>query len=212
MILCVCSALLCLGVCLPMFMTYKHSLRPVMAAVFKSLGTLCALIIALVAALRLDPRCFICMAALALHMFADYALEFSFTAGFGLFIAGHVCYIAYFCQVYPLTSGHLLCLLGFLAILCVLLFRWKKAAGKQLPLFAFYGVILCLLTASAVGGGIFSHTLSGILAAVGAALFYISDALLCQKILFPVHSSVSWIVMITYYLAQLFLASSCLYL
>ncbi len=212
MVLCLCAAALSLGLCLPLFIFHKKALRPVLAAVFKSLGTLCALIIALVAAIRLDSRCFICVAALALHVFADFALEFSFSLGFGLFIAGHVCYISYFSQVYPLTPAHLLCLLGFLAILAVLLYRWKKAAGKQLPLFAFYGVILCLLTAAAVGGGIFSHTLSGMLAAIGAALFYISDALLCQKILFPVHASVTWIVMITYYLAQLFLAASCLYL
>ena len=212
MLLCLGAAFLCLGVCLPLFMFYKCALRPVLAAMFKSLGTACALIIALVAALRLDPRCFICAAALLFHLSADYALEFSFSLGFGLFIAGHACYIAYFCQVYPLTSAHGLCLLGFLAILAVLLFRWKKAAGKQLPLFAVYGVILCLLAASAVGGGIFSHTTGGILAAAGAALFYISDALLCQQILFPVPRSVPWLVMGTYYAAQLLLASSCMLL
>ena len=212
MIFCLFAAVISLGVCLPLFMAYKRALRPVLAALFKSLGTFCALTIALVAALRLDPRCWISVAALSLHMCADYALEFSFPWGFGLFIAGHVCYIAYFCQVYPLTAGHILCLLGFLSILGVLLFRWKKAAGKQLPLFAFYGVILCLLTATAVGGGIFSHSLSGILAAIGASLFFISDALLCQQILYPAQPIVSWIVMITYNLAQLFLASSCFYL
>ena len=204
------AALLCLGVCLPMFMYYKRALRPVLAALFKALGTACAVILALIASLRLDPVCFICVAALVLHMSADYALEFSFPLGFGMFIAGHICYIAYFCQIYPLTSALGLCLLGFLAILAILLNRWKKAAGKQLPLFAVYGAVLCLLAASAVGGGIFSHTTGGILAAAGASLFFISDALLCHQILFPVHKSISWVIMISYYLAQLLLASSCL--
>ena len=212
MFLCLGAAFVCLGVCLPLFMTYKRALRPVLAALFKSLGTACALAIALVAALRLDPRCFICVAALALHMSADYALEFSFPAGFGLFLAGHVCYIAYFCQVYPLTSAHALCLLGFLAILAALLFRWKKAAGNQLPLFALYGIVLCLLAASAVGGGVLIHTTGGLLAAAGAALFFFSDALLCQNMLFPMPARIDWMVMITYYAAQLLLASSCMLL
>ena len=206
------AGLLCLGVCLPLFMYYKRSFRPVLAALFKSLGTTCALIIALVAAFRLDSRCFVCVAALALHVLADYALEFSFPLGFGLFIAGHICYIAYFCRVYPLFPAHAVCLLGFLAILVVMLVRWKKAAGKQLPLFAVYGVILCVLAACAVSGGILSHITGGILAAIGAALFYFSDALLCQQILYPVPKYYSWLIMITYYLAQLLIASSCLIL
>ncbi|MBQ6383307.1 MAG: lysoplasmalogenase [Clostridia bacterium] len=206
------ATLLSLGVCLPLFMYYKRSLRPVMGAMFKALGTACALVIALVAALRIDPRCFICVAALALHLCADYALEFSFPLGVGLFLAGHVFYIAYFCQVYTLTSSHVLCLLGFLFILGLFLYRCRKAAGKQLPLFILYGVVLCLLTASAVAGGIFSHSNGGMLAAAGASLFFFSDALLLYRILYPVSKSISWIIMITYYLAQLLLASSCLYL
>ena len=206
------AALLSLGVCLPLFMYYKRSLQPVMGAMFKSLGTACALVIALVAALRIDPRCFVCVAALALHMTADYALEFSFPAGVGLFLAGHVFYIAYFCRVFSLTASHALCLLGFLFILALFLYRCRKAAGKQLPLFIFYGIVLCLLTACAVGGGIFSHTTGGMLAAVGASLFFFSDALLLYRILYPVHPLISWIIMITYYLGQIFMASSCLFL
>jgi uncharacterized membrane protein YhhN len=193
-------------------MYYKRSLRPVVGALFKALGTACALVIALVAALRIDPRCFVCVAALALHLCADYALEFSFPLGVGFFLAGHACYIAYFCQVYGLTASHALCLLGFLVMLAVFLYRCRKAAGKQLPLFIFYGAVLCLMTASAVGGGIFSHTSGGMLAAAGASLFFFSDALLLYRILYPVSNSVSWVIMITYYLAQLLMATSCLYL
>lgn len=206
------AGLLCLGVCLPLFMYYKRSFRPVLAALFKSLGTTCALIIALVAALRVDSLCFVCVAALALHAVADYALEFSFPLGFGLFIAGHIFYISYFCRIYPLIPTHAICLAGFLVILGVLLVRWRKAAGKQLPLFAVYGVILCILAACAVSGGILSYISGGILAAVGASLFYFSDALLCQQILYPVPKYYSWLIMITYYLAQLLIASSCLML
>ena len=92
----------------------------------------------------------------------------------------------------------------------IALLRWRKAAGKQLPLFAVYGVILCILAACAVSGGIFSYLSGGILAAIGASLFFFSDAMLCQQILYPVPKYYSWLIMITYYLAQLLLASSCL--
>ena len=80
---------LCMLVCLPLFMHYKHhALRYKLAAAFKTCGTLCAAVLALTAALRLDPRCWICFAALMLHAVADYILEFNLWGGAGFFLAG----------------------------------------------------------------------------------------------------------------------------
>ena len=81
---------ICLFLCLPLFLHYKQNLRYKLAAAFKVCGTLCAAVFALIAAIRLDPRCWICFAALMLHATADYFLEFSLYIGAGLFLAGHI--------------------------------------------------------------------------------------------------------------------------
>ena len=49
MIWIIAASLLCLGVCLPMFMYCKYGARYQLAAMYKAAGTLCALIPALVA-------------------------------------------------------------------------------------------------------------------------------------------------------------------
>ena len=48
MIWIIASPLLCLGVCLPMFMYWKSAAKYTLAAMYKAAGTLCALIPALV--------------------------------------------------------------------------------------------------------------------------------------------------------------------
>ena len=116
------APVLCLLVCLPLFMHYKQILRYQLAALYKSTGTLCAMIPALVAAIRLDPRCYICVAALGIYAVADYLLEFHTLLGAGFFIAGHVCYIAFFLQLFPVSAIHLICLAVLFAILSMAAF------------------------------------------------------------------------------------------
>ncbi len=200
---------LCLLVCLPLFMYYKRSLRLPLASLYKSTGTLCALIPALVAAIRLDPRCYICVAALALHAVADYALEFHTFLGAGFFIAGHVCYIAFFLQLFPVSVIHLVCLAALLGMLGFVFYRYREKLGKQLGPFAVYGAVLCAMCSCAVGC-MSSFSLHGILIAAGGALFFISDYILLHRTLYPAGIAVSWIIMITYYSAQLLIGISCL--
>ena len=92
-------------------MYYKKSLIPHLASSFKSLGTLCAFSLALIAALRLDPRCFVCTAAILFYAVADFLLEYYLMPGMGFFMAGHVCSIAFFLSLAPVSMLHLLCLL-----------------------------------------------------------------------------------------------------
>ena len=209
MLLTVGAPALCLLVCLPLFMHYKQVLRLHLASSFKSIGTLCALIPALVAAIRLDPRCYVCVAALGLYAVADYLLEFSTYLGAGFFIAGHICYVAFFLQLFPISSVHLICLIGLLAIFVFVLYKNRKQIGKQMPPFAVYGSVLCIMSACAIGS-LSSFTLQGILIAAGGALFFVSDAILLHRTLYPAGRSVSWIIMITYYSAQLLVGLSCL--
>ena len=202
---------LCMLICLPFFQHYKHhAMRYKLAAAFKTCGTLCAAVLALIAALRLDPRYWICFGALVLHAVTDYILEFNLWFGAGFFLAGHIVYIAFFTALFPPSFVHLICAVCLLALMAYMFFfRWRNQIGKMLPLFAVYGCSLCLMCACAVGC-LTGHTLQGQLIAVGGALFFLSDTMLCGRILFTAGRSVDWIIMITYYAAQLLFGLSCL--
>lgn len=199
-----------LFICMPLYMHYKP-LRLHLACAFKSTGTLCAFILALIAAIKLDPRCFICAGALLLYAVADYLLEFNFLFGAGFFLAGHICNIAFFINLAKISVLHLVCLLLMGTLLFLVFYRWRKQIGKQMPMFIIYGVSLLFMCVSALG--CFSlNNLAGILIACGGALFYLSDFLLLRRTLFPTDSGISWGIMTTYYGALLLFGSACLLL
>ena len=50
---------------------------------------------ALVAAVRLDPHCWLCAAAILLYAVADTVLEYNFIFGAGVFLGGHIFNIAF---------------------------------------------------------------------------------------------------------------------
>lgn len=197
-------------ICLPFFMHYKKALRYKLASAFKTLGTLGAASLALTAALRLEPRCWVCFAALMLHAVADCLLEFSLYWGEAFFLAGHVCYIAFFTNLFPFASVHLIATVILLGATGFLFWRWRKTIGsdRMLP-FALYALILAITTACAIGG-LSVHTLQGQLIALGGALFFISDAFVLGRLLFTADRAVDWAVMILYYGAQLLIGVSCL--
>ena len=201
----------CLGICLPLFMHYKRSLHPYMAASYKAIGTLCAFLPALVAAIRLDPHCTVCAAALFLYAAADFLLEFNFMFGAGFFLLGHICSVAFFLSVAPVSMLHLLSFLLLSVTVGMVYYRWRKPIGKQMPVFIVYGLSLVLMSACALGCFPVSGV-SGILIASGGALFCVSDFMLLRRLLFPSDRSLSWAVMITYYAAVLLYGISCLYL
>ena len=212
MLLPVGAALLCLCVCLPLYMAYRASPRPVLAAFFKSLATLCPLTVALVAAIRLNDACYVCVIALALHAVADFALEFSLPVGMILFLAGHVCYIAFFTRLFSLVPLQVVCLLAFLGLMAYVLYRWRKEVKDRLLIVIPYGVVLCAMCACAFGGGITQYTLQGALIAAGGIFFFLSDTMLLKSMLFPTGRIMPWAIMITYELAQLAFGISCLFL
>ena len=200
---------LTLLVCLPFFMHYKKALHYKLAASFKALGTLCAASLALTAALRLDPHYWICFAALVLHAVADYLLEFNLYWGEGFFLAGHICYIAFFTRLFPVTAIHLIVAVCLLAVTAYLFWRWRKTIGKRMAPFAVYAFILAVTTACAIGC-LSAHTLQGQLIALGGALFYISDAFVLGRLLFGAGRAADWMILILYYSAQLLIGVSCL--
>ena len=204
-------AALCLLVCLPLFFHYKNS-RRTLAVCFKCMGTCCALIPALTAALRLDPVFGLCALALALHCVADAVLEFRFVHGMGFFLLGHLCYLIYFLKRFPMTSPapYILCFVGLAAAFGLLLWLNRKAVGKSGPAFIVYGTVLALMSACGMGSWASSYLLPGLLTALGAALFAFSDALLFWTLFHASSRQTDWIILITYYAAQLLLGSACL--
>ena len=54
------------------------------------------------------------------------------------------------------------------------------------------------------------NNLAGILIACGGVLFYFSDFLLLRRLLFPSDRSLSWMIMITYYISLLLFGIACL--
>lgn len=200
---------LCLFICLPFFLYYKRTLHFKLGAAFKTLGTLCAASLALIAAVRLDQHCWICFAALILDAVADYLLEFNLYLGTGFFLAGHLCYICRFTGLFPVSSLHLIIALILLGIIAVLFWRWRKSIGKQMPFFAVYGAVLAVACTCAIAG-LSARTLQGQMIAVSGALFFISDVILFTRLLFSAPRSVDWAIMITYYCAQLLFGMSCL--
>ena len=200
---------LTLLVCLPFFMHYKKALRYRLASSFKTLGTLCAAILALTAALRLDPHYWICFAALCLHAVADYLLEFNLYWGEGFFLAGHICYIAFFTRLFPVSVIHLIVAVCLLAVTAYLFWRWRKTIGDRMLPFSVYAAVLALTTACAIGC-LSGHTLQGQLIALGGALFFISDSFIFGRLLFSANRAVDWTIMILYYCAQLLIGISCL--
>ena len=46
--------------------------------------------------------------------------------------------------------------------------------------------------------------------ALGGALFFLSDAMILGRTLFTATHAVDWVIMITYYAAQLLIGASCL--
>lgn len=190
-------------------MHYKSQLRYPLATTFKVLGTLCAASFALIASIRLDPRCWICFAGLILHSAADWFLEYSIMVGAGLFLAGHICYISFFTTLFPVASVHLIAALFLIAVTAYFFYRWKSAIGKRFVPMSVYALVLCIMSACAIGG-LTAHTLQGILIAAGGAFFFLSDSLICGRILFGSSKGVDWFILILYYSSQLLFGISCL--
>ncbi len=203
-------AVVCLLICLPLYQHYKP-LRLSLAVCFKALGTLCALVPALISALKLDPVSWVCVAALALHTVGDVVLEYSFIIGAGFFLLGHICYLSLFLTWFPLTAAMPVCLVILLGGLAFILYKSKTVIGKAMVPCVLYGIVISSAAALGIAGGSTAATVRGLLAALGMALFVFSDGLIFRSLVRPLLPRPNLTIMMTYYLAQLLLGASCLF-
>ena len=210
MVLILGCAALCLFVCLPLYLHYKP-VKLSLAVCHKSLGTLCALVPALVAALRLDNMYWFFVAAIFIHAVADWLLEYWFGVGLGCFFLGHLCYISVFLKLFPVTLNHLIILLILLLTFGFLLKKYWKIIEKNRTLFVVYAVTLSVMTACGLGG-ISSYSIKGMMIGVGASLFCFSDSLIFLRLVSsPGSTRKDLLILFTYYAAQLLLGGSCLF-
>ena len=80
-----------------------------------------------------------------------------------------------------------------------------------MTMFIVYGLSLLFMCVCAIGCFTLNST-AGILFACGGALFYLSDAMLLRRTLFPSNISLSWCIMFTYYSSVLLFGIGCLQL
>jgi len=66
------------------------------------------------------------------------------------------------------------------------------------------------MSSCGIAGGATSYSLQGVLILAGAALFFFSDNLIFQGMLYPDRKRMDTLIMVTYYLAQLLLGFSCM--
>lgn len=201
---------LCLLACLPLFIYWKKKNRE-LATIFKGLGTICALMPALVAAIRFGDSAWLCAASIFFCVVADVLLEYSTVLGGTFFGLAHIGFIFWSLSRAQVALLHLICLLLLAGLLGLLIARIRKQAGKQLPLIIAYAVCLGVMTACTVAGGFSLVSLAGWLMAAGGALFFISDCLIGVRAFLVTRRSLDFMIMLIYYSGLLCTGISCLF-
>jgi len=122
-------------------------------------------------------------AGLLLGAAADAALEIRFTVGGTLFFLAHGLYTAAFFTLCPPNVWTLPVFLTALLLAALFLKRYgARVTGRMLRAgAAVYAVALCALLASALPAPFLAESRQAAPGALGAALFVLSDALLCRN-------------------------------
>jgi uncharacterized membrane protein YhhN len=166
-----------------------------------------ALLLLIDVALTLDPtdgsqRAWF-VAALVFCVIGDVLLMLPtprFVEGLGAFLVGHVCYIAGFWVAGASAGARVAALVVVFAIgaaACVPLVRSLLAQHRDMVVpVAAYMVVISLMVASAGASGL-------AVAAVGAALFWVSDYLIGWNTFVKPITWAPVVIMVTYHLGQL---------
>lgn len=151
-------------------------------------------------------------AGLLVCLTADVVLGIRFEVGGGLFLLGHICYIIGLMSLQTLSPANGVILLIALAVLEGLLYTCRGRMPNRLlacGVYVYAAALATLLAAAlplpfTVGGR------GATLAAVGAILFVLSDATLCDNMLNDRPRPNQYVSLGIYYTAQLFLGMSVL--
>ena len=201
-----CLATFC--VFLPLMFYFGAHEQKVRSIVFKGLGTLCLLPPAYAALLAGGGTDIALMAAaLTLCMAADVLLETRFLMGVACFGTAHVCLITAFILRGGAAFPYGLLVLAPVAAFVLHRF-WPHMERKLRPALVAYACVLCVM--GAFGMGKVAQGASGLLTALGALLFIVSDILVGKEILTPQSRIFQAVAMALYYAAVALLSASCL--
>ncbi len=122
---------------------------------------------------------------LLLCLAGDVVLGIHFVTGGGLFLLGHVCYVAGLLGRQNLHPGHGILFLCIFTLLILFLWLYRKHIPDQLMFLAvcIYAAALSALMAAAMPLPFTEGSRQAYCAALGALLFVISDMTLCDNML-----------------------------
>lgn len=130
-----------------------------------------------------------------------------FLAGLLAFLGAHVCYLTAF-RTHRGGRGPLVLVVPLLVVGAgVLSVLWPRLGAMRVPVLLYVAVILAMCWSAAERWWTTQAPGSG-LALVGAVLFLVSDALLAINRFHAPLPAASWLVLGTYYPAQLLIAGS----
>ncbi len=186
-------------------MSFSPAEKKPLSLTFKALATGMALALTVIGYIRVpDTFGLLMIIAMAICLTADVLIGVSFVLGVFAFLFGHLFYIPAFLQTYEFKWYiSLPIFLAGLLLVWVIFHNYFKKAGKTLAPLLVYSVILNAMLALGVPACL-SLSTRGILLAVGAAFFVVSDLMLARNI-FVKKSRVSDIVSLTFYYSAQFL-------
>jgi len=185
--------------------------RRVVVYVCKPLTIAVAMVIAATAAEGPSPpyRALI-LSGLACSLAGDILLmlpEKRFGAGLASFLAAHVCYVAAFAGASPAPAPPLLLAAAAAIGAGVTVPLWPHLGRYRLPVAVYVGALVALLWQSA-GWAARTGATNARLAALGAVLFTVSDAVLAHNRFRRPFRAAQGVILSTYFIAQGLIAAS----
>lgn len=156
---------------------YKKNLE---SLAVKMCGTLIPVLLCLYALLTADTPAWkwLLFAGLFLCMAADGVIGIRFTAGMLVFLAAHLCFIAYFLKLAPFHGISVFFFFLFVSCAASAFMRRISSLGAGLIPPALYAVVLAGMTSVAVALPFSVWGTGPVCIAAGGLLFFISDFLL----------------------------------
>lgn len=185
------------------FTLFLKGLPTAMAAIFPLIGLLTP---------AAAPYTRWILAGLLICLAGDVVLGIHFVTGGGLFLLGHVCYVAGLLGRQTLRPEHIILFAGIWGVLIVFLLLYRKHMPNRLMFLAvcLYAAALSALLAAAVPLPFTQGSHQAYCAAIGAILFVISDMTLCDNMLNNRPLRNQYISLGIYYTAQFLLGISTL--
>jgi len=206
---------------IPLYLHFKQGKYQRITMIIKGLSTMIPILFCMSTVIQLkeepylninsvillpDASCWL-LAGLLLGLVGDIVLCIHFVGGMGAFLLGHICYIIAYCKFanFQLWSIGLFIVLLLLSL--VFFHSLIPKMGKNKIPFLIYGTVILVMVSIALLLP-FSIGSLGILPAVGAFLFVLSDLLLARNILVKVTALSDAVSLYCYYAGQFILAMS----